>query len=175
MRIIKHAYFKKLIVLIIFGIAFGYVEAAVVDYLRRLLDIDSNFSFRHYRVILNLGFIEFVKPTTLYLINKTLSITETAREAATIIMLLSVAYLSGKKFRQRLGAFMVAFATWDIFYYVFLKILLNWPATLFTKDVYFLIPVPWIGPVITPLVCSALLLIGGSWLFLVQPKDKEKV
>jgi hypothetical protein len=63
----------------------------------------------------------------------------------------------------------VSFACWDIAYYAFLKVLDNWPSSLFTRDVYFLIPVTWIGPVITPLIISTLMLVGGSWIYLRPP------
>lgn len=57
---------------------------------------------------------------------------------------------------MRLVYFLYAFAIWDIFYYVFLKLALNWPASLLTWDLLFLIPWPWAGPVITPIICCAL-------------------
>jgi hypothetical protein len=51
---------------------------------------------------------------------------------------------------------------WDIFYYVWLKVLLDWPASLLTPDILFLIPLPWWGPVIAP-VLIALLMTGAGW------------
>ena len=90
------------------------------------------------------------------------------REAATIVMLFCLAILVGKNKLQKLAVFMIGFATWDLAYYLFLKILDNWPRSLFTKDVFFLIPVTWIGPVITPLIISSLILIGGIFLYIKQ-------
>lgn len=156
----------KLINLVIFGTVFGFVEAAVVFYLRRLINFHSNYSFTHYKVLLNLGFITFVSPIHSILVNHQVSTVEFTREAATIIMLISVAYIAGSNRKQRIGAFLVSFACWDIMYYVFLKILDNWPSTLMTKDIFFLIPVDWIGPVITPIIISILMLIIGSKLYL---------
>jgi hypothetical protein len=66
---------------------------------------------------------------------------------------------------------MVSFACWDLTYYVFLKILDNWPSSFFTRDVYFLIPVTWIGPVITPIVICTVMLILGIKLYL-DPSTK---
>jgi len=91
------------------------------------------------------------------------------REAATIIMLLTVAYISATNWKQRIGAFLITFAFWDIFYYIFLKYLTGWPKSLFDIDVYFLIPVPWIGPVITPIIIFMILAIIGTKLYL-KPK-----
>jgi hypothetical protein len=156
----------KLAVLVVFATAFGFVEAAVVYYLRILLHFHANLPLPRYKVLLNLGFLTFVSPQHSLLVNNRLNDTEIVREACTIIVLACVAYVAGSSLGQRLGAFLVGFACWDITYYLFLKILDNWPSSLLTRDVYFLIPVTWIGPVITPLVISTLMLIGGSMLYL---------
>jgi hypothetical protein len=81
-------------------------------------------------------------------------------------MLAAVAFVAANHWRQRLGAFLVGFACWDLAYYLFLRILDNWPRSLLTKDVYFLIPVTWVGPVVTPLVLSVVILVLGSHLYL---------
>ena len=140
----------NLVFLIVFGVAFGFVEAAVVYYLRDLLNFHAGYVITNYRTLLNLGFITFVTPGHSLLINSRITSIEVIRETATIIMLISVAFIAGKNRKQRLSAFLITFACWDISYYVFLKILGNWPSNFLTKDVYFLIPVTWIGPVITP-------------------------
>jgi hypothetical protein len=157
--------------LVVFGIAFGFVEAAVVYYLRDLINFHSKYAITNYTVLLNLGFITFITPIHSLLISHSITVIETARETATIVMLIAVAFIAGKDRRQRIGAFLVSFACWDIMYYGFLKVLDNWPASLVTKDIYFLIPVTWIGPVITPLVMSAIMLIIGSVLYL-RPSAK---
>lgn len=151
--------------LVVFGVAFGFVEAAVVYYLRILLRFRDDYSIAHYKVLLNLGFITFVSPVHSLLVNHRVSDIEVARESATIVMLLCLAYLAARGWRQRTGAFLVGFACWDLAYYLFLKILDNWPSSFMTKDVYFLIPVTSIGPVITPVVISALLLVLGIKLY----------
>lgn len=147
--------------LFVFGTAFGFVEAVVVYYLRALINFHENFNLIHYKVFLNLGFITFISPSHSILLSNKVTAVEMTREFATIVLLISVAYIAGIDLRQRAGAFLISFACWDITYYVFLKILDNWPTSLMTRDVYFLIPVTWIGPVITPLViCTVMLAIG---------------
>jgi len=126
----------------IFGIAMGFAEAAVVVYLRMI----------YYP-----GGFEF----PLKLIADQDIIIEVYREMATIFMLLSFSALVGKSPFERFSCFIMSFGIWDIFYYVWLKVLLDWPATLFDWDILFLIPVPWIGPVIAPVSVSMLLILSG--------------
>jgi len=155
----------KLAFLAMFGVGFGFVEAAVVYYLR-LLAVRANVTPVHYKVLLNLGFIAFIRPAHSLLYNNRVTDVELTREVATILMLVSVACLSANRWRGRVGAFLVGFACWDLSYYLFLRVVDHWPASLMTKDVFFLIPVEWIGPVITPVTISTAMLLGGSWLFL---------
>jgi hypothetical protein len=61
------------------------------------------------------------------------------------------------------AAFVITFGTWDITFYVFLKVMLDWPASIFTWDILFLIPVPWVGPVLAPAVVSAVMVAAGVW------------
>jgi hypothetical protein len=133
---------RTLIALALFAVAMGFLEAAVVVYLRLQLYPDG-FSFPLVQMPQNI------------------LITEIAREVATIIMLSAIAWIAGHDRLSRFCYFAVAFGIWDIFYYVFLKILLNWPASLFTDDILFLIPLPWVGPVLAPVLVS-LCLIGGG-------------
>lgn len=161
---------KRLIFLIIFGIGFGFVEAAVVFYLRLLLNYGTGYLQDGYKVLLNLGIIAFVNPNSPILKTAQITSTEITREFSTLLMLIVISYLAGNNLKQRVGAFMVTFAIWDIFYYVFLYLLAGWPKSLFDMDVYFLIPVAWVGPVITPLVMSSLLFIIGAIMYLENPK-----
>jgi hypothetical protein len=155
----------NLLFLIIFGVAFGFVEAAVVYYLRILLHFRDDYSIAHYKTLLNLGFITFVSPVHSLLVNHRVSDIEVARESATLVMLICLACVAATGWRRRAGAFLVGFACWDLAYYLFLRILDNWPRSLMTKDVFFLIPVTSIGPVITPIVISTLLLALGIKLY----------
>jgi hypothetical protein len=91
------------------------------------------------------------------------------REGSTIIMLFSLSVIAGRNFYERLSCFLLCFGIWDIFYYVWLKVLLNWPPTLLTWDILFLIPVVWVGPVLSPIICAAtMIIISGCILFLQQ-------
>jgi len=154
-----------LLFLFIFGIGFGYVEAAVVSYLRALIKFHQNYSISHYKVWLNLGFITFVQPERSIFLSRRIADIEVGREAMTIVMLVAVAYLASRVWSQRCGAFLILFACWDISYYGWLRVLDGWPPSLFTRDVFFLIPVTWIGPVLTPLIICSVMIVAGIWLY----------
>ncbi len=125
----------KIVPLSAFAIAFGFLEAIVVVYLRELY-YPGGFSF------------------PMKLIPHKIYIVEIIREFTTIIMLVSAGMLAGKTRMQKFAYFLIAFAVWDIFYYVALKLFLDWPQSLLTWDILFLIPVPWLGPVLSPVLCS---------------------
>jgi len=125
--------FKILTWVTLFSIAMAFLESAVVIYIRELL-YPGGFSF------------------PLAPMEGHLAITEILREAATIIMLAAVGVLAGRNFAVRFAWFIFAFAVWDIFYYLFLYLLIGWPANLMVWDVLFLIPVTWTGPVLSPLI-----------------------
>jgi hypothetical protein len=91
--------------------------------------------------------------------------TEVVREAATLLMLGAVAAAAGGNFRQWFASLLLAFGTWDLSYYAFLKLLIDWPKSLLTWDVLFLIPVPWSGPVLAP-VLVALTMVGTGLVYL---------
>ncbi|HEY7087245.1 MAG TPA: hypothetical protein VH518_04095, partial [Tepidisphaeraceae bacterium] len=93
---------------------------------------------------------------------RTLAI-EIGREAATIIMLAGIALAVARSASQWSAAFVIAFGVWDITFYIFLKVLLDWPASLLTWDVLFLIPLPWVGPVLAPVLVSAAMIGAGIW------------
>jgi hypothetical protein len=124
----------------LFAVAMAWVESAVVFYLRTLVNRIVPYQEVPLPVAANLGRTELV------------------REAATLVMLFTVGALAGRNWRARFGFMALAFGIWDIFYYVFLKVMCGWPRSIFDWDVLFLLPMPWWGPVIAP-VCIALLLI----------------
>lgn len=152
--------------LVAFGIGFGYVEAAVVHYLRLALGEQLVYDGPVRRVYLDLGVIRFVDPVHTMLVDPALARAETAREAATILMLAAVAVLAGRRFWHGVAAFFIAFTVWDLTYYLFLRVLTGWPASLGDTDVFFLIPVPWLGPVATAVVASTVVLAVSSWWYL---------
>jgi hypothetical protein len=69
--------------------------------------------------------------------------------------------LAARERGQWIAGFAIAFGVWDISFYVFLKVLLDWPASLLTWDILFLIPVPWVGPVLAPVIVSAVMIVCG--------------
>ena len=84
------------------------------------------------------------------------------REFATMVMLFTVGVLAGKTSRARCGYMFLAFGVWDIFYYVFLKLMCGWPHSLFDWDILFLLPLPWWGPVLSPVLIATLMIIWGT-------------
>ncbi|MGD0077366.1 MAG: hypothetical protein ABSB91_01930 [Sedimentisphaerales bacterium] len=130
---------------VILAIAFGYIEAAVVVYLRQIFH-PAGFSF---------PFVSF--PLTAK--SRSMVFVEVGREAATLVLIFCAAFLSGHNRRQRLAYFLIIFAVWDIFYYVWLKVLLGWPGSVMDWDVLFLIPFPWAGPVLAPVLVSLMVLV----------------
>ena len=137
---------RRLFWVSIYAVAMAYVEAAVVVYLRAIY-YPQGFAFPLVRLEPHMAAIEI------------------GREAATLAMLLGVAALAGTDRWERFLAFCLGFGIWDIFYYVWLWVTLGWPPSLLTWDILFLIPVPWAGPVLAPLLIS-LGLVGGALLLL---------
>lgn len=131
---------RAVLLLTIFSIAMGFMEAAVVIYLRELY-YPGGFAF------------------PLSVIPQKISLVELLREAATLIMLWAVGYIAGKNFTERFAFFLFCFGVWDLFYYVFLFVFLDWPSSLLTWDILFLIPVPWIGPVAAPCILAVTMIL----------------
>jgi hypothetical protein len=127
--------------LAVFGVAFGFLEAAVVVYLRALY-YPEGFAFPVVIIADHIAAVELV------------------REFATIMMLAAVAMAVGRDGMDRFFVFAFLFGVWDIVYYIGLWVFLAWPPSLLTWDVLFLIPVPWLGPVIYPVVVSVFLIAG---------------
>ena len=88
-------------------------------------------------------------------------------------MLASIGWLAGKKFSEKFAYFLYSFAIWDIFYYIWLKIALDWPASLTTWDLLFLIPLPWAGPVLAPVINSITMIALAFIIIYLQDKRKE--
>jgi len=137
-----------------FSIAFAFVEASVVVYLRAIY-YPEGFAF------------------PLKLMSSHHIAVELSREVATIVMLAAAGMLAGKSRWEKFSYFLIAFGVWDIFYYVWLKLTLHWPATLFDWDILFLIPLPWIGPVIAPVLASIVMIAGG--VLIIRRQEREGV
>jgi hypothetical protein len=95
--------------------------------------------------------------------------TEVLREAATLALLGSAAWLAGATARERFACFLVLFGTWDLLYYVFLACIGPWPRSVWDWDVLFLIPLPWWGPVIAPVAIAILMLLAGTLATQARP------
>src|SRR5580692_7884310 len=140
--------------LILFGISFGYVEAAVVVYLRALYDplrhtLHPDRPAGELFPLITEDQLQRAAPEKSRLLG-----VEIAREAGTMIMLASVALVAARDRPLWLPSFAIAFGIWDLSFYVFLKLLLHWPASIMTWDILFLIPVPWVAPVLAPSIVS---------------------
>jgi hypothetical protein len=104
-----------------------------------------------------------------------IALTEFLREIATLIMLLGIGFLAGRNFSQRFAWFIYSFAIWDIFYYVFLKLILNWPSSWLTWDILFLIPVIWTGPVLAPVLVSLTMIVLSFIILYFEQKNEQFV
>ena len=141
---------SRCVLVVILAIAFGYIEAAVVIYLRQIFH-PHGFSF----------------PLTAYFLaddSRNLLLVEVGREAATLVLIISACLLVGHNFRQRFAYFITIFAVWDIFYYAWLKVILDWPASIMDWDILFLIPTPWAGPVLAPVLVSLTMLVLAAMI-----------
>jgi hypothetical protein len=147
---------SRLFIVAVFGAAFGFVEAAVVVYLRAATGMYA--SVYQSNIMLN-G------------VAKTLFTIEFFREFATVVMLACVALLAARNLKERAAIFLWAFAFWDIFYYIWLWVAIRWPNSLTSPDVLFLIPVPWIAQVWFPLLISLASLVAVA----VNCRSKTKI
>ncbi|MDZ7776293.1 MAG: hypothetical protein U5L09_12205 [Bacteroidales bacterium] len=147
---------KQFVWVMLFALSMAFFETSVVVYLREIY-YPTGFSF------------------PLQSIEYDIAVTEILREAFSLLMIVSVAIIAGKTALQRFGYFLLVFAVWDIFYYVFLKMLLNWPESFLTYDVLFLIPVTWTGPVIAPILNSVMMLVLGYILVTAANLNQKAV
>ncbi len=154
---------RKLQFIVLYSISMAMLEAAVVIYLRMIF-FPSHFDLPQIKV----------PPLVMS--------AELSRELATILMLICIGYFTGHNKATRFAWFMIAFAIWDIFYYVFLYAFLHWPSSILGWDILFLIPVPWYGPVLTPILVSltmtgfaASILYAQSRTYVLKTNLKERL
>jgi hypothetical protein len=131
-------------IVVAFAVAMAWVEAASVFYIRALVDR-----------------IEPYQANPLPL-NPALGNVELWREAATLVMLATLGLLAGRTWRRRVGYAALAFGIWDIFYYVFLRLISGWPKSLLDWDILFLLPLPWWGPVLAPISIALVMIVWGT-------------
>jgi hypothetical protein len=136
---------RRLAWLAVYALSMGWLEAAVVVYLRALY-YPGGFEFP----------LAPMPGSTL--------VVEIGREAATLAMILAVAVVAGSAAWDRFLNFAYIFGIWDLVYYAGLRAALGWPPNLMTPDVLFLIPLPWVGPVLAPVIVSLLLVVGSVLL-----------
>ena len=144
---------RRILWVVLFAIAFAFVETSVVAYLRALY-YPEGFSF------------------PLKLIPSQHLSVELTREFCTVVMLAAVGMIAGLTRWSRFAYFAVAFGIWDLFYYLWLKVMLNWPSSIFDWDILFLLPFPWIGPVIAPVLVSILLIVAGFLILRFEESGK---
>lgn len=137
------AFRSTAVAVVAFGVAMGYLEAAVVVYLRSAIETGS--------------VVPAHDPATL----GTFEAIEVARELATLVMIAAVGWLAGRTRLERLAWTAAVFGAWDIVYYLGLHLAIGWPPSLETWDVLFLVPAPWVGPVWAPIVVSVALIASG--------------
>lgn len=140
----KNSNWNRWLIVSAYAVAMAWLESAVVFYIRTMIDR-----------------IEPYQPNPFPMIGGFASV-ELPRELATLVMLLTVGMLAGRTWTQRIGYSAIAFGVWDIFYYVFLKVMCGWPNGLLDWDVLFLIPLPWWGPVLAPVLISILMITWGT-------------
>ena len=136
----------------------GYMEAVIVVYIRHVAGIIPAPAGADYERLLTR-------------LPQWLVETEETREAATIVMLVTLAVLAGRRRREQISMFLLAFGIWDLVYYIGLEGLLHWPPSLRTMDVLFLIPVPWFAPVWVPIAASLVMIGGGLSLY---PRERRR-
>jgi hypothetical protein len=143
----RQAIASRVTVVAVYALAMGYLEAVVVYYIRYAIgDVHATASVASSIILRFPWGIEMT------------------REVATLVMLATVALLAGRDWRERAAALLWAFGIWDATYYLGLEILAQWPSSIVTQDVYFLLPVPWGGPVWVPLLADALMAVLAGWL-----------
>jgi hypothetical protein len=133
----------------------GFLEAIVVVYLRDIYYPDG-FSF------------------PLRMLDEDTYLIELIREVCTLVMLVGIAVLAARSTFERFSLFLFSFGIWDIFYYVALKIFLDWPESITEWDILFLIPITWIGPVLAPLLCSISMMVMGTSILLLNQRKRQR-
>jgi hypothetical protein len=153
---------RRAVLLALFAVAFGYVEAAVVVYLRVVYDPirASLHRGRPEGSLLPLITLDELRADDPDHVRR-LGI-ELGRELATLIMLATAAALARRRRGEWIAMFLIAFGVWDLAYYAGLKVMIGFPATLLTWDILFLIPVPWLGPVLAPALVALTMVVAGG-------------
>ncbi|HOF47044.1 MAG: hypothetical protein KA191_01165 [Verrucomicrobia bacterium] len=142
------------VVVALFALGMAWVEAACVFYIRSLVDRIEPYQALPLPDSAALGSVELV------------------RELATLLMLGTTGWLAGTTWRSRLAFATIAFGFWDIFYYLFLRVMAPWPQSILDWDILFLLPLPWWGPVLAPVSIALLMIAGGTLVVSRDASDR---
>jgi hypothetical protein len=151
---------RRKLLIAAFALAFGFVESAVVVYLRAAIGDLPGYHGTLADVRHMAATHDPAQSSSSVAFPQSLLTVEVLREAATMVMLISLALLAAPRKRERWAAFLWAFAIWDITYYGGLWAMVGWPPSIQEIDVLFLIPQPWIAQVWYPLLVSALTVLA---------------
>jgi len=159
---------KKAPAVILFAVAFAFVESAVVEYLRAIYYPLDQGGFRF--PLLTIDQLEFMGAEH---VNR-LAV-ELGREFCTLVMLATLAVAAASNRREAWAHFAIAFGVWDIFYYVWLKLFTGWPSGVMTWDLLFLLPVPWVSPVLAPILVSLTMICCGLVVLFFEAREDPLV
>jgi hypothetical protein len=156
---------RRLVLLILFGIVFGYVEAAAVVYIRVVYEPIHQRLFPKTAAndLFPLAvFEQWSREAHPYV--KT-PFMEMSREVGTLLLLALMAQAVSRTGPQWFASFALVFGVWDLTYYLWLLLLIGWPQTLLEWDLLFVVPVPWVAPVLAPLLVAATMVLTSSIYF----------
>jgi hypothetical protein len=141
----------------LFAVAFGINEAVVDIYLRAALGFLPNYA----TALSQAAPLAFYSQEQLFIaVPRSILVVEMIREIATMIVLVSVAFVVSKVWRERWALFLWSFALWDLFYYLGLWTIVRWPYSPLTQDVLFLVPFPWLAQVWLPILVDLLAIVA---------------
>jgi hypothetical protein len=148
----------------VLALAFGWIEASVVVYLRELYlrDISRR----------GAGTMPGLQVTLVSLPADFVAL-EVVREACSILLLGAAAWLAGRRLVDRAAAFLLSFGIWDLAYYAVLWLIVRWPDSLRAWDILFLIPLPWVSPVWAPMTVATIFVLAGSFVFWTPARPRH--
>jgi hypothetical protein len=155
---------RRLLVLVLFGLVFGYVEAAAVVYIR------ASYEPAHRRLFPDRGPDDLFPLFTLEQWARegppqARPLMEVGREVGTVLLLALLALGLSHTAGQWFAAFALAFGVWDVSYYLCLYLLIGWPRSPMDWDLVFAVPVPWVAPVLAPTLVAVVMILTALVFF----------
>jgi hypothetical protein len=147
---------------VLFGIVFGYLEAATVVYIRLVYEPIHQrlFPEREADDLFPLfSFEQWAREGPACLQTPAL---EVGRELGTVAAVALVALAVGQSYRQWAASFFLALGVWVWSYYGWLKVMVGWPHSLSDWDLIFAAPLPWVGPVGAALTVGATMVVTSG-------------